>query len=599
MIILDFYVTSSSLAIAINNRGTKYMLIELKVSHFAIIDNLHIEFKKGLNILSGETGAGKSVLLKCLSLLMGGKASSETIRTGEQQAVVEGLFDLTDRDDIVERLKSIGVDCEDSQLIVRRLISQGDKSRVYLNNCLSSLGSLRDVVAPLIEVTGHSAPLIEMTGQHENRNLISKSYHLDLLDQFSGTWDSRHQFEILFERYQKLQNKILELEAETKSKAQRLDFLVFQRDEISALELAPGEDIELEGEVKRHKNTSKLNHFVNQSESVLYSDDDSVMSRLDSILRKSNEAILFDPGIEEKIEPLRQAKELIDSCLFDLRGYVSKIDADPYRLEKLEQRLSDLRKLQKKYGPSVDDILKSLLEIETEIGHLQNSESQIEDLKKEVLRLQGELKKQAELLHEKRLQYSEKLAKLVNLELLDLNMKGVTFHVSCIKLDGFTSTGISDVEFMSQTSSKDAKRPLAKFASGGELSRILLSLKKVVGASEYPRTYLFDEVDTGVSGLTAEKVGKKLKVIAQGQQVICVTHLPQVAAFGDVHFYIEKSPDKESVSMMVSEIKTKKRIEEIARLISGEKITKTSLAHAQQLIEEAKSMGSAPVAHYS
>jgi len=565
------------------------MLLELKVANFAIIENLQIEFEEGLNILSGETGAGKSVLLRSLALLMGEKSSADTIRTGSQMATIEGSFDLRKRADIRKTLEEMGIPVEEDTLIVRRTISAGDKSKVYLNGTLSTLHNLREIVAPLIEVAGHAAPLIEMTGQHENRNLLSKAYHLDLLDQYTGTWDKRLQYQKGYERLQNIRHEIQRLESESKQKAQRLDFLTFQRDEIADLDLSPGEDVEIENEIKKLKSASRLFQFVDQAEEALYSDDDSACNRISTILKRGTELAGFDPQLAGKMDALEQAKSLIDECVYDLRQYVNKIDADPQRLEALEERLSDLRKVQKKYGPSVDEILKALMEIEIEIDQLQNSENRIESLKKEAASLTKELEKMAQDLHQRREKGAALLSDSVNAELLDLNMKGVTFHANIIRLPEISSTGMSDVEFMSQTSPKDPKRPLAKFASGGELSRILLSLKRVVGSTNQPRTYLFDEVDTGVSGETAEKVGRKLKSIAQGQQVICVTHLPQVAAYGDVHFYIQKSPKKDVVTMEVMPLQNKERVQEIARLISGEKISKTSLDHAQQLLKEAVS----------
>lgn len=562
------------------------MLLELKVSNFAIIENLHISFKEGLNILSGETGAGKSVLLKSLSLLMGSKSSSDAIRTGASQATIEGSFDISKRSDIAESLKNLDIEVEEDLLIVRRVISAGDKSKVYLNGSLSTLNCLRDVVAPLLELAGHSAPLIEMTGQHENRNLMSKAYHLDLLDQYTGTWDKRIIYSEKYNRYNGILEEIKKLEGDGKHKAQRLDFLIYQRDEISQLDLGPGEDLQLEIEAKKLKSLSRIGAFVDQAEQALYTDDDSATSRLNMVLKKGQELANLDPQITKKLEHLDNAKSLIDETIYDLRQYTSKLDGDTDRLEEVESRLSSVRKLQKKYGSSVDDILKALMEMEIEISQLQNSENKIEGLKKESVTLLKDLEALASEIHDRRKNGAQLLAKSVNAELADLNMKGVTFHVTVEKLKEINSTGLSDVEFLSQTSAKDIKRPLAKFASGGELSRILLSLKRVVGATNQPRTYLFDEVDTGVSGETAEKVGRKLKSIAKGQQVICVTHLPQVAAFGNIHFFIQKSSG-DSVSMNVSELKKKDRVQEIARLISGEKISKTSLAHAQQLLTDA------------
>lgn len=560
------------------------MLVELKVSHFAIIDNIHIHFKEGLNVLSGETGSGKSVLLKSLALLMGGKASADIIRTGHTQAIVEGRFDLSDRKDIEKLLESMGIELEDKSLIVRRLISAEDKSKIYLNGSLSTLNALRDIVAPLIEVTGHHSPLIEMTGQHENRHLLSKSYHLDLVDQYIGAIQKRSEYHDKYNQWLAEKTELLDLEKNAAQKSQRLDFLLFQKNEIEKLDLSPGEDHQIEFELKKVKNFAKISQFVDQTESTLYTDDDSAIARLNSIIKRATEMAQLDPSLGEKVEVLNQAKGLIDDAVYSLRQYTSQIDGDASQLETLESRLSDLRKLQKKYGPTVDDILKALMEFEIEINTLQNSDERIDQLKKHLVILEKELKVAALELHKKRLNGSKLLADSVNKELLDLNMKGVTFHVQVLENAELGPYGISDVEFLSQNSTKDPLRPLSKVSSGGELSRMLLSLKRVVGHSSHPRTYLFDEVDTGVSGPTAEKVGKKLKSIAKNQQVICVTHLPQVAACGDHHFYISKSPTKDSVSMTVTELKSKERIEEIARLISGEKVTKTSLAHAKELL---------------
>ncbi len=517
---------------------------------------------------------------------MGGKASHESIRTGHKMAVVEGSFDLSKRKDLLKRLEDLGLEIEDDLLIVRRIISAEDKSRVYLNGQLSPLSDLRDLVAPLIEVTGPAAPLIEMTGQHENRNLLSKIYHLDLLDYYCGTWEKRLPFEEKFFRRKEIENKITELESNSPNKAQRLDFLIFQRDEITALDLAPGEEHELENNIRILKNASRLSGFMDMADNALCSDDDSATQRINVVLKKAIEVGQLDPKIQQKMQNLEQAKAILDDTVYELRSYVSKIDGDPTKLDELEGRLSQLRKLQKKYGSEVGGILQALVQIETEIADLQNSEIRIEALKKEAATITKELTLLAADLHKRRSQGAKLLADSVNAELKSLNMKGVIFHIRSDLAAALSATGSSDIEFMTQTSPKDPPRALSKFASGGELSRILLSLKRVVGASQQPRTYLFDEVDAGVSGETAERVGQKLRSIAKGQQVICVTHLPQVAAHGNVHFYIQKSPQKGSVNMEIVELKEKERIKEIARLISGEKISKTSLAHASELLSQ-------------
>ena len=324
------------------------MLLEIKVHNFAIIENIQIQFKQGLNILSGETGAGKSVLLKSLGLLMGGKASAESIRTGAEQATIEGSFDISKRKDLREKLKEFGIVCEDEILIVRRVISQGDKSRIYLNGHLNTLGVLREVVAPLIEVTGHQAPLIEMTGQHENKNLLSKAYHMDMLDQSAALLEKRFNYSEKYENYKKTLAEITELEGSSKSTAQRLDYLLFQRDEIGKLDLSPGEDIELEAQVKRLKNSSRIMSFVDSAESALITEDDSALARIKSTLRKGQEIGILDPILAEKLSQLEQVQSILDETFFEIRRQVSSLEADPGHLDNLEGRLSDIRKLQKR-----------------------------------------------------------------------------------------------------------------------------------------------------------------------------------------------------------------------------------------------------------
>lgn len=563
------------------------MLLELKVSQFAIIENLHISFKSGLNILSGETGAGKSVLLKSLSLLMGSKGSSESIRSGYQQASIEGSFDLSKRPDIIQKLQEHGIETEESLLVVRRTISE-EKSRVYLNGTLSTLSTLRDMVAPLIEVAGANAPLIEMTGQHENRHLLSKSYHLDLMDSYCGLWPVRNQYSEKYKMLLKKKSELEEFERSLAQQSQRIDFLQYQKTELDRLTLKPGDENELENEIKRIRNSAKITQFIDFAESSLIDDDESATARIVAVLQRIQELSNLEPFFKEKAIQLGEAKSLLEDAVFDIRNHLRKTDTSEDKMEELESQLSDLRKLQKKYGQSVAEILQYKEKIAVELQQLQNGDNTIHLRKKEISEIEKDLNQLALMLHKKRSETSSLLASSVNSELLDLNMKGVQFHVSVTKENQMGPFGISDVEFMSQTSPSDPPRPLAKFASGGELSRILLSLKRVVGSSLQPRTYLFDEVDTGVSGTTAEKVGKKLRSIAKGQQVICVTHLPQVGAYGDAHFFIQKSPVKGSVAMEIKELVKEDRVKEIARLISGEKITKTSLAHAEQLLSEAR-----------
>lgn len=564
------------------------MLLELRVHNFAIIENVQVQFQQGLNILSGETGAGKSVLLKSLALLMGGKAPSKSVRPGQKMATIEGSFDLSDRKDLQKRLTSMGIEVDDSTLIVRRQLSANGRSRVYLNDSMVPLNQLQNIISPLIALTGSTAPLIEMTSQNESRHLLSRNYHLELLDSYAGLRTKSHQAQKKYNEWKETQKKIQALNEKSQMAAQRLDFLHFQREEIQALDLQSGEETSLEEDVKRLKNTTKLSHFCQESLHLLESDrgQPSVLSMLQKMEAQALELLSSDTQLKNFSNSLSSAKTMIEDSLYELRQYHQSLEQDPQRLNQLEDRLSRLRKIQRKYGMSVDEIFVALEEIENEIDQLENHQDHLDQLEKNSQELYEELLQQAHDLHQRRLQASEIFQESVNSELCQLNMKGVTFEVSVTRLETLQAHGVSQVEFLIRSSKKGESLPLAKFASGGELSRILLSLKCTVGQSDLPRTYLFDEVDAGVSGHTAEKVGRKLKEISQGQQVICITHLSQVACFADSHFLIHKESKKSDVEMSVIALDKTKQVREIARMISGEEITRASLAHAKELLQK-------------
>lgn len=572
------------------------MLTEIKVTNFAIIDQIRVHFRPGFNVLSGETGSGKSVILKSLALLMGEKSAADFIKAQEPQATVEGAFDLSDRSDIRERLSSLGLESSDDTLVVRRIISKDGKNRVYINGSIATLAQLKELVSPLLEVTGRVgdeglplSPLIEMTAQHENRNLQSKAYHLDLLDQYLGLLKERQLLAGTYYQLQTMKQQLDELQQGARDKAQRLDFLRYQRDEILSIDLKENEIVEIENQVELMRNTEKLLTFFDSSEAGLYSDEDSALVRLHRVLQTASEFSKLNPTLGKWAENLQQAKTILEESVYDLRSFNKDLGLDNAEsMESVEKRLSDLRKIQKKYGQSFEEIMTALNEFESEIEKLENSEILMGDLTENITAVSEKLIKQAKVLHDKRSKGLKTLVASVQGELKDLNMKGLIFGVHAEVLPEPGPTGSTDIEFTIQTSEKDTARPLAKFASGGELSRILLSLKRVVGQSDEARTYLFDEVDAGVSGVTAEKIGRKLKSISKSGQVICVTHLPQVAAFADNHFIITKKVSKNSVSMSVDPLDGPHRIEELARMISGEKITKTSLAHAKELIQSSE-----------
>ncbi len=554
------------------------MLMELRVSNFAVIDQLSIHFGSGLNVLSGETGAGKSVLLKSLSLLMGVKGSLDFVRSPKAVAQVEGVFDLSKRQDLIEKLREWGLECEDSVLIVRRTLSE-DKSRIYINGGSCTLNQLREIVSPLVEVSGQFAPLIEMTGQHDNRHLLSPTYHLEMVDLAGGLWADRSDLKRKYKLWRQTQKEIEELQKQKSDREQRLDYLNHQLVEIKKIDPQPGELEQIEKQMSELKQSVRLQQFAEKIEGLFYNEDEPVLQKIKIAQQWAREI----PQVQDKTQ-LDQAYTLLEDFLFEVgkmgRGFESSAES----LEALEARYSDLKKLVKKHGPGLNEVLLFKDQIQNEIQDLETLDSTLGERQKQEIVLRKEFESLARSLHKKRSVAAKNLELAVNQQLMDLNMKGSKFIVFIDELPSSdaTNTGVTDCEFRLQAQGEAL--PIARAASGGELSRILLALKSIVGAGPYPRTFLFDEVDAGVSGPTAEKVGKKLKKLGEGQQVICVSHLPQVAACADQHFLIQKEAKKQQISSTVVLLTGEGRIKELARLISGEKITQTSLDHATQLI---------------
>ncbi len=557
------------------------MLTELKVSQFAIIDNIHIHFDHGLNILSGETGAGKSILIKSLALLMGAKSSAQDIRSDEKGASIEGIFKLNDRKDVLKKLSEMGLDSEDNNLIVRRLIQKNGKSKVYLNGHICAVGDLRKIIFPLINLSNpKEAPLIELTGQHESKDLLSSQYQMDTLDQFCEHFDLRQQVAENFDSLNQKTRQIEELKKLSQQREQQMDFLDFQIREIESMNLEEDEDKILSEKIKNLKNKAQWQSWIRESGDCLNNTDTSILGQLNRILAQAPE----HSSIVSAKEQLKQSFTQLEDVAFQLQQLAGREPEEEESLDSLEERLSCLRKIQKKFGPEVPEILKQMEQMKREYDKLNHLSENLTNLEQEWKKEKQNLLKLCEKLRNQRKSGAKKLALEVNRELKDLNMKGVEFFITIFPQTEISSTGQDRVVFQIQSGKKDRVRDMAQVASGGELSRILLSLKQVTGVNQYPRTFLFDEVDSGVSGPTAEKVGAKLKNLAKHQQVICVTHLPQVARFGDHHFFIEKQLNGDRIEMSVRPLNQKQRIREIARLISGEKQTKTSLAHARELL---------------
>lgn len=556
------------------------MLLELKVKNFAVIDHLSVNFlKPGLNILTGETGAGKSVLLKSLSLLLGGKATADIIRANQDTAEIEGAFDLSARPDVKKSLLDLDLTNDEDLLVVRRIISKSGKHRVYINGHLSTLNILENLVPTLIEITG----------QHEHHSLKQSFAQVELLDRYAGNEKLMLLYTDKHKTHKELQVKLETLKSSVLNREQRLDFLKFQIEEIEAFKPVPGEDTELAAAYQKARFSARLTQFAQNAHDLLYGENESIHNKLADLIREGEPLTEIDGQLKLVVQNLKEISALAEDSAFSLRDYTKKsATSDDEDLNAIEERLSDLKKLQRKYGATAEEILAFKLKAKAEHDELLSFEENVKKLESEIALVNKELWALAEKLHSVRKKSAVKLVEGVNSELKALNMKGAEFSIEVLSCDVLNSCGMSEINFTIRPSPQDSFRAISKVASGGELSRIMLALKQVVAMSDLPMTYLFDEVDTGVSGPTAEKVGKKLKSIGRVHQVISITHLPQVAAFADAHFLISKEVAKGFVKSDVKELSQKERVQELGRLISGEKITNTSIAHAKQMLEASR-----------
>jgi DNA repair protein RecN (Recombination protein N) len=559
------------------------MLLELKIKNFVIIENTSISFKNGFNVLSGETGSGKSVLLKGLSVLMGAASTNDLVGPYGSEANIEGFFDISERTDIKKRLNELGINCDDETIIVRR--SLGKKNRVFINGSLVTLTELKNLVTPILEIAGpFSAPLMEMTGQHDTKQLLSVGYHRFLLDLYAGLGPKLETYK---EHYKERENLILaieEIQKKSKENIHQLDFLKYQLSEIQNFELDLDKDSKLQERIYQVKNKQKFIDFLASADSILNQTEPSVISGLHKVIKLAEPFEANYETIRNAVESLKTAFTLVEDASFELANLASEDLESDENLESLTERFTRLRGLQKKYGEDLQELSAAEENLRKEIEMIDNADALLEE--KEILleEIEAKLMGLASEMHDIRKESSATIVQKVNAQLEDLNMKGVKFFIGLERTNELNKHGNSRIEFLVQSHKDSEKRPLTKTASGGELSRILLSIKTVLGENEWPRTYLFDEVDTGVSGPTAQLVGKKLKEMSADQQVLCVTHLPQVAAQADHHFVIEKLPKGDQFHMSVRELDKKQRVNEIARLISGETISDSSREHARKLL---------------
>jgi len=566
------------------------MIKEIRIRNFAIIENLAVNFEQGLNVLTGETGAGKSIILGALNLLLGGRADTDSIRSGETTAFVEGAFEVTDPATL-DLIRECGIEMEDGELLVKRQVSNAGKNRCLLNDSPVTVSTLAKI----------GDRLVDLHGQHDHQALLHPETHIDLLDLYGKSQELRNEFALNFSDYQTQSKKFQSMKMDEQERLQKEEFLSFQLAEIDATGLSEEEEEEIKAESHKLKHAEKIRAGLQQSQSLLTDDQGSILENLGQVLKELEAVLEIDPGLAETVERSRSAYYELEEVVESLRSYNRSLEFNPNRLEEIEDRLAEINGLKRKFGNDITEILKRRDQIAEELQQLASNDENMKALEEELRQKEKVLSKLAIRLAEKRESAAKNFTASVEKELKELSMGNVQFGVRFdypSDPDGFilfrkekmkaTTTGLGTLEFMFSPNPGEELRPLVKIASGGEVSRVMLALKSILNDQDTIPVMIFDEVDTGIGGGVAEKVGLKLQKVASAKQVLCITHLPQIAGLASSHFRIEKQIKSKRTHSTIHQLEHEERVEELARMSSGETITDASLEHAREMLRPAR-----------
>jgi DNA repair protein RecN (Recombination protein N) len=548
------------------------VLTDLTIRNIAIIDSLHISFKQGLTVLTGETGAGKSIIIDAVGLILGGRASADLIRSGADEAVVEALFDISSQPEVARQLRDSGFDC-DNELLVKRSISRAGKNRIFINGSMATLALLAETAPRLINIYG----------QHESQTLLRPENHLRLLDAYAGLSGQREEFSRLFERFRALQERLAGLDEEEREAERRLDLLSYQSDEIARAAPQAGEEEELEERRRILAGAERLGSVTASAFERLYEGDGAILGQLRRIKNAVAEISAIDHTLDDAAASLENAYLQVEDAAIMLRDYASRIEADPAALLQADDRLDTIRRLKRKYAPTVEAILAFKQGLDGEIEMLRGREQARHDLEVERARIADELRQRGNELTVQRTAAAVSLSRALAAEVHQLAMKNAVVETVLEPLTEPRATGYERVELLFSPNPGEPPRPLARIASGGELSRLMLAFKQVLPEGDVP-TLIFDEVDTGIGGATSEMVGQKLKNVAALQQVLCITHLAQVAVFAGQHLRVEKQVADNRTTTQVVVLTDGERTREVARMLAGARITDSALAHAAEML---------------
>jgi DNA repair protein RecN (Recombination protein N) len=581
------------------------MLRLLNIVNFAVIDRLQVEFKQGLNVLSGETGSGKSILLDALGLLLGDRSSADLIRTGETKAFVEGVFDIDGNTPLEELLADAGVDISEGEALIRRELVANGRGRIFINNQVANVGLLKSIQPHLVDIHG----------QGEQQSLLSPEAHLNLFDAFAGSSKNRARASQAYDNLQRLARELEQIRQSESERLQTLDMINFQISELEQAQLTPNEDVELEAERNLLVNAERLAELSGDAYRRIYDDENSILSSLSVAQKRINDLAAVDNRFATYIDQLSTVKHVLNDVAFFLGEYYGSIHAAPDRLGVVDDRLMELNRLKRKYGDSVAAALETLAKLMERREQLLNSDEHSQLLEAGVRRALDDYGKESSALGEMRRGAAAKFENAVNMELKEVSLGAARFSVRLSasqksqlaqKLQsllgewpgdghgnglgssdylGIRRSGNEDVEFLFSANPGEELRPMNGVASGGELSRLMLALKTITAPSLFPKTLIFDEIDAGIGGKAADAVGMRLRRLAKTNQVLCVTHQLQIARYADAHFLVNKDVVNGRTLTNVVELDEQGRIEELARMIGGSEVTASARKHAKELIK--------------
>lgn len=555
------------------------MLEHLHIRNVALIKESEISFGDGLNILTGETGAGKSMIIDSLQFALGGRAGKDFLRHGEKQAAVEALFSVQSQA-LTEKLAENGiVPEEDGTLLITRTLSEAGKSVCRINGSTVTVGMLKEIAEDMIDIYG----------QHEHQSLLNPVKHIRLLDRFCGAGfgEAMEEYKNSRQRLKDLEKQLAILIGDESQREQRMDMLLFQKEEIEAAELQEGEEDALLEQKKRLSSMERLIRLTGESVTLLYDGDDRAPSACDQLgdaLAKLREAAEYDAALSPLADALADGYAAVEDCARELKREAEKQEADPEELERIEERLQLFYKLKRKYGGSIEAVLEFYEKAVQELEFLSNSSEKAAELSAKKAAEEKRLSALAETLTARRRATAEQVEEQIETALHDMEMKHARFHIQIEEKADWGADGKDKVEFLISANAGEPLKPLAKIASGGEMSRVMLALKTVLVDADEIGTFIFDEIDTGVSGRTARRVGEKMRFLGGKRQLLCITHLPQIAAMADNHFLIEKESDAGETVTRVTALDEEGAVREVARLMND--VTETTLAAARELLAE-------------